>query len=99
MEFLMRLLIAILLLIPLSVLARVEPYDERSDIQPETKVTIVKDGDKEMQIHQVNGKVYGIKVIPKLGKPYYLVDPNGDGKFIRNDYDRIQVPEWTLLKW
>lgn len=95
----MRLLFIILLALPLSVLARVEPYDERSDIQPEPKITIVEDGDKQMQIHQVNGKVYGIKVIPKVGKPYFLVDPNGDGKFVRNNHDRILVPEWTLLKW
>lgn len=95
----MRLFLISLVLLPLSAFARVEPYDERSDIQPEPKVTIVKDGDKEMQIHQVNGRVYGIKVIPKTGKPYYLVDPNGNGKFVRNDTDRILVPEWTLLEW
>ena len=95
----MRTLPVILLLLPLSVMARVEPYDERSDIQPEPKVTIVQDGDKQMQIHQVNGRVYGIKVIPKVGKPYFLVDPNGDGKFIRNEIDRILIPQWTLLEW
>ena len=95
----MRTFFIVLLLLPLSVLARVEPYDERSDIQPKEQITIVNDGDKQMQIHQVNGRVYGIKVIPKYGKPYFLVDPYGDGKFIRNDADRILVPEWTLLEW
>ncbi|OUS27348.1 hypothetical protein A9Q99_15175 [Gammaproteobacteria bacterium 45_16_T64] len=95
----MRTLILLLLIIPTSLFARVEPYDERSDIQPERQVTIVNDGDKEMHIHQVNGKVYGIKVVPKLGPAYYLIDPNGNGKFIRNDADKLLVPQWTILEW
>lgn len=95
----MRRFMLLLLVLPTLVLARVEPYDEQSDIQPEAQVTIVKDGGKEMHIHQVNGKVYGIKVIPVKGAAYFLVDPNGDGKFVRNDIDKLLVPQWTILEW
>lgn len=95
----MKKLLPIALLIPAAAFARVEPFDEKSAITPEPKVTIVHDSDKDMYVHQVNGKVYGIKVIPKVGKPYFLVDANGDGKFIRDSIDRMQVPEWVLISW
>ena len=79
--------------------ARVEPREGEEPIAPERQVTIVNDDDKVMHIHQVNGKVYGIKVVPKNGKPYNLIDPNGEGNFIRNSADKILVPEWVLLRW
>ncbi len=79
--------------------ARVEPYDEKSAIVAEPKVTIVHDEDKTLMIHQINGQVYGIKVIPKTGKPYYLVDNNGTGEFVRDSFDRMRVPQWVLISW
>jgi hypothetical protein len=83
--------------------ARVEP--QTPDEQPilpkkqQDQVTIVQDGDKLMEIHQANGKVYGIKVTPKHGKPYYLVDLKGDGKFVQRQDERMLVPEWVILSW
>lgn len=94
-----KLLTLCLILLPLSLQARVEPREGEEAISAEPKITIVDDQDKSMQIHQVNGKVYGIKVIPKNGAPYNLVDPNGDGQFIRDSADRILVPEWVLISW
>lgn len=83
--------------------ARVEPQtpDEQPILPKKQKdeVTIVQDGDKLMEIHQTNGKVYGIKVIPKNGKPYYLVDMKGDGKFIQSQDERMLVPQWVILSW
>ena len=96
----MRAFLLVLLLFPLLAIAKVEPYDEHSAIKPEPKITIVEDEDKTLQIHEVNGKIYGIKVIPKVGEPYYLVDSNGDGKFVRDNLlDNMLVPEWTLFSW
>lgn len=83
--------------------ARVEPQtpDEQPILPKKQKdeVTIVQDGEKLMEIHQSNGKVYGIKVIPKHGKPYYLVDMKGDGKFIQSQDERLLVPQWVILSW
>ena len=83
--------------------ARVEPQtpDEQPILPKKQKdeVTIVQDGDKLMEIHQLNGKVFGIKVIPKHGKPYYLVDMKGDGKFIQSQDERMLVPQWVILSW
>ena len=89
----------LILALPISAHARVEPYDEKSAIVPDPRVTIVHDGDKTMHVHQINGQVYGIKVVPKIGAPYYLVDTNGDGQFIRDSIDAMKVPQWVLISW
>ncbi|PIE41358.1 MAG: hypothetical protein CSA49_03870 [Gammaproteobacteria bacterium] len=97
----MKQLIALLALmvLPLATLAKVEPPAEDSSIAEAPEVTIIEDGKKRMEIHQINGRVYGIKVIPKKGKPYFLVDQEGTGDFIRNNIDRMEVPEWVLISW
>ncbi len=88
---------AALILLPLLVQARVEPREGEEPIEAaEPRITIVEDRQETLQIYQFNGHVYGIRVIPKSGKPYNLVDTNGDGKFIQNAADRILVPEWVL---
>jgi|SRR5690606_35200155 len=94
-------LIAALLLLPLSAQARVEPREGEEPIVPEPRITIVEDKERDatLQIYQVNGQVYGIRVIPKVGVPYNLVDTNGQGQFTRNAADRILVPEWVLLRF
>ena len=91
---------AALILLPLLVQARVEPREGDEPIEAaEPKITIVEDRQETLQIYQFNGHVYGIRVIPKSGKPYNLIDTNGDGKFIQNAADRILVPEWVLVKF
>lgn len=97
----MKQLLAILALIafPMASYATVEPPEEGSSISGEKEVTIIQDDKQRMEIHQVNGRIYGIKVIPKNGVPYFLVDKEGEGKFIRDSADRMQVPEWVLISW
>lgn len=94
-----KLLLVALVMIPAALLARVEPREGEEPISAERQITIVNDQDKVMHVHQLNGKVYGIRVEPTNGKPYNLVDPNGEGDFIRNAHDKILVPEWVLIKW
>lgn len=96
-----RMLLCALLALPLAVQARVEPREGEEPIQPEPKITIVEDKtqDATLQIYQVNGEVYGIRVIPKRGKPYNLVDVNGQGQFTPSAADRILIPEWVLKRF
>ena len=96
-----RWLLCALLVLPLLAEARVVPREGEEPIQPEPKITIVEDKERDatLQIHQVNGQIYGIRVIPKVGVPYNLVDTNGEGQFIRDAADRILVPEWVLKRF
>jgi hypothetical protein len=96
-----RMLLCALLVLPLAAQARVEPREGEEPLLPEPKITIVEDKarDATLQIHQVNGEVYGIRVIPKVGKPYNLVDVSGQGQFTPNAADRILIPEWVLKRF
>jgi hypothetical protein len=39
-----------------------------------------------------------IKITPKVGKPYYLVDDRGDGKFARQESldSGFRPPRWVI---
>jgi hypothetical protein len=50
---------------------------------------------------RIGGKLYMIKVTPKYGKPFYLVDDRGDGNFTRMDHldSGVRVPKWVILEF
>ena len=99
MSRLMCFVLVVAILLPPLAQARVEPREGEEEIQPEPRITIVEDKEETLQIHQINGRIYGIRVIPKQGKPYNLIDTNGSGNFIVDAADRILVPEWVLIKF
>ncbi len=74
---------------------------EQEDLQPEVK--IIQREDKTVEEYRVNGKLYKIKVIPKVGPPYYLVDRNGDGSFdtvpVNGPEPQLSIPQWVLFRW
>ncbi len=71
------------------------PDDPVSD---EPEVTITKQSGQTIEEYRANGKLYMIKVTPKHGKPYYLVDDRGDGKFARQEGldSGLRVPRWVI---
>ena len=50
------------------------------------------------EVHRVAGRVVAIKVTPPGGKPYFLVDPDGSGNWMRRDSldGMLRVPLWLL---
>lgn len=77
--------------------------DESSnDMVPgEAQITITKKADITVEEYRVGGRLYMIKITPKHGKPYYLVDDRGDGRFARQDpLDfGIRPPMWVIKKF
>ncbi len=71
------------------------------DTSPDTKVTVTKRGDERIEEFRFKGKHYKSKVTPAKGPSYYLVDPKGDGSFVRHDGPdlKMAVPMWVLLEW
>lgn len=66
----------------------------------EPEVTITTRGDTTYEEHRANGKVFMIKVTPKHGKPYYLIDEEGAGQFRRSDMEpKIAIPRWIIKSW
>jgi hypothetical protein len=95
MRTLNRLLLASLLaLVPALGVAQ----DEAPGADPD--VTIRQDGDKTIHEYRVNGFLYAIKVVPKNGKPYFLVRADGsDGNFVRSDQPDMLIPAWEIFSW
>lgn len=51
--------------------------------------------------YRANGKLYMLKVIPRVGKPYYLIDQRGDGQFARQDNldSGMRPPMWVVKEF
>ena len=67
----------------------------------EPQVTITTRGEDKIEEYRISGKLCMMKVTPKHGVPYYLIDEKGDGKFARQDnFDSgVRVPQWVLYKF
>lgn len=67
----------------------------------EAKVTTVKKGADKVDEYRMNGKLFKMRITPAKGPSYFLVDPKGDGNFIRADgpEQKIATPTWVLLEW
>ena len=68
---------------------------------PEPKVRIVHRANAVVEEYRVNGKLYMIRVIPRIGIPYYLIDTTGDGDYDMRttDLDGPSVPMWVIYSW
>jgi hypothetical protein len=67
----------------------------------EPEVTITKPREAVIEEFRVGGKLYMIKVTPKIGPPYYLVDDLGDGKFVRQESldSGFRPPRWVIKRF
>ena len=76
------------------------PVQSGEPIEPE--VTIIKKEGATISEYRINGRLYMIKVTPSVGKPYYLIDNDGDGSLesrVNDIYSNITVPQWILFQW
>lgn len=73
--------------------------DNSSDDEPE--VTITKQTEQTIEEYRSGGKLYMIKITPKHGVPYYLVDDKGDGKFSRQESldSGFRPPRWVIHRF
>lgn len=74
------------------------PAGVSDDPSFEPEVTITEQKGEKHEEYKIHGRVYMIKVTPKSGKPYYLVDEKGDGRFSRQEStdSGIRVPLWVI---
>jgi hypothetical protein len=68
-----------------------------ADALDEPQVTIKKRDGETVEEFRLNGRLYMIKVTPTSGPAYYLVDQQGNGSFVRQDFDSgIRPPMWVI---
>ena len=107
----MRLLVPLLAALrqpPFAADARKPPESPRpptgavnADSQAAPEIRIIQKTDQKVEEYRMNGRLYAIKVTPKIGLPYYLVDEDGSGKMnhIATRNDRLIIPQWVLVRF
>lgn len=67
-------------------------------IEPE--VTIVEKADATVTEYRLAGRLYLIKVKPKVGPEYFLSDEDGTGQLVRRDgQPTLRPPKWTIKRF
>ncbi|HTT07512.1 MAG TPA: DUF2782 domain-containing protein [Gammaproteobacteria bacterium] len=70
-------------------------------ISPEQVERDVKGGAK-VEEHKVGGRLQYVKITPKIGKPYYLFDTDGNGVLesrMSQLYSNFVIPQWVIFSW
>jgi len=74
--------------------------EEDSSLEPQ--VTITKRGEDKVEEYRLNGRIYMIKITPRIGMPYYLIDNFGDGTFATGTggLDQgVRPPMWVIRQF
>lgn len=70
---------------------------------PQEDITIIESKDTLIKEYRIEGQLRAVKITPKNGMPpYYLVDSDGTGEFVRMGPDmgeEVKVPQWILFEW
>lgn len=71
------------------------------DPELEPQITIIKRGSDTVEEHRINGELHMIKVIPRIGLPYYLVKNQGDNtqKHPGDAGTNVSAPMWRILEF
>lgn len=78
------------------------PAEDSATVNDEVEVRIVEEKEATITEYRSRGKLYMIKVTPKVGPPYYLIDKEGTGRFDRGENpanSNMVVPRWTLFEF
>jgi hypothetical protein len=63
------------------------------------KVEIVAGEDRTVYEYRQNGLLMAIKVVPKNGRPYYMVPADGGGLPGDLETARHLYPQWVIIEW
>lgn len=67
----------------------------------EPQVTTLQRGEETVEEYRLGGKLYMMKITPRGGVPYYLVDHHGNGIFARQSaHDTgLRPPMWVIFSF
>ena len=86
---------------PLPAVPPPPPEMEPFDATLEPQVTIVRNEKETREEYRISGRLYMVKVTPAVGKPYYLVDRQGNGVMIESEINPhpVSPPMWIIHSW
>ena len=62
-------------------------------------IEITHDEERTIFEYHQNGVLRIIKIVPKRGRPYYLVPVDADPHFEGLEHAKRLVPQWIILEW
>jgi hypothetical protein len=69
----------------------------------EPTVNIRREEERVVEEYSINGRVYMVRVTPKVGAPYYYMDEDGDGQLELQPGDEAMNPVrpayWKVKEW
>lgn len=76
-----------------------DPVHSGQELEPE--VTIVETEEGRAYEYRANGHLYMVKIQPRVGRPYYEIDSDGDGVLDTrvDDVRNTAVPQWVLFRF
>ncbi|MCX7207991.1 MAG: DUF2782 domain-containing protein [Proteobacteria bacterium] len=66
------------------------------------EIRVIEKADATIAEYRLRGKLYMVKVTPKVGLPYFLIDKEGQGRFDRSDDlggSNLSVPRWVIFEF
>ncbi len=79
-----------------------KPDDDKDDPLAGAEVTIHKSEERTVEEYRVNGKLTHVKITPKHGYPYYLIDTDGNGSLDQRSSGLrgvSTVNTWKIFQW
>lgn len=86
-------LLSCLVLYCSDLIARPAPDDFNDDIE------IIEGVERTVYEYRVNGILMMIKIVPKVGRPYYMVPADGSAHYLGLDHKKKLYPQWVILEW
>ncbi|MBE0510237.1 MAG: DUF2782 domain-containing protein [Chromatiales bacterium] len=106
----------LLLLLPISVALQAQPLAEvppppalpeqvpdAVDVEDqfEPEIRILRRGEDTIEEFRSGGRLYMVRITPAKGRPYYLIDSDGNG-ILDTRREALQPPElvkWRIFSW
>ena len=85
-----------------SVAAELDLEYRGDELGMEPAVQVKEYENRTVEEYRINGNLYMIKIKPRHGPAYYLVDDTGTGEleWRRDAANRdMLIPKWTLMTW
>lgn len=76
------------------------PKVQDEEIEP--SVTIREEEGRLIEEYSRNGQVYMVRIVPKVGLPYYYIDTDGDGRLEttpNKGLDPVQPVHWKIKEF
>ena len=63
------------------------------------EIEIIVGEDRVIYEYRQNGVLTMIKVVPRKGRPYYMVPADGAPHYESLDHKRKLYPQWVIMEW